>query len=250
MAMRYVFALAALLACLDPEATNAQPLSGTVVTGSVVMNGRAIPLPPGEWRELGRSSTEGVPRQTGASTRLGGNTVLLAQEQGGRLSGLVSILAGERGTWVTYDNWESMACARTTWSLHSLVREGNQSYQNCADLRTWTATTRRPANVDARWAPYFDIVATRPDWAPSVFHTAWSRVADHSGSVNVIYHFSPETRGFARDGRAWAQNGWNPANQDDAKKAYLARMSDWLRDAHARVRRGFLYGSADPAPAF
>jgi hypothetical protein len=248
--MRYVAGLLAFLLWLDHPAANAQPATGTSVSGTVVMNGRTVPLPPGEWTSLGRQADESIPRQTGATTRLGGNSVLLAQEKDGRLAGLVSIVVGDRGTWVTYGNWDVMACARTNLSLSSLVREGGESYQNCADVRTWTGTTQRPANVNARWVPYFDMVQTRPGWAPTIFHTAWSRVADRSGSMDVIYHFSPETRGFARDERAWAQNSWNPANQTDAQKAYIARLADWLRDAHARTRRGFLYGSADPALPF
>lgn len=78
-----------------------------------------------------------------------------------------------------------------------------------------------------------------------MFHTAWSRVADRTGALDVIYHFSPEAYGFPRDARAWAQNGWNPANQDAAHKAHVERLAAWLGEAHAKVRRGFSMGSAD-----
>lgn len=219
-------------------------------SGSITINGWAIPLPPGEWTTVGTSDAPSTPRMTGAATALGGRRVLLAQESGGRLTGLVSIFAGERGESVVYRDWQVMACAATNVSLGVIVREGNDRYQNCADVRTWAATTARPQNVDPRWARYFDMAQARPGWAPTIFHTAWSRMADRAGAVNVIYHFSPETRGFARDSKPWPQNGWNPANQDAAQKAYVERLVAWLRETHALVRRGYLYGSTTPAPAF
>jgi len=248
--MRCALGVLACLLGLALSGAHAQPPQGGTVSGSVVVNGRAVPLPPGEWKALGSTPAQSAPTYSGAGSPLGSGSVLLAQEQSGRLSALVSIVASERFPYVTYPNWETMACARTNASLRLLMREGGESFRNCADVRTWSGTTQRPANVNARWVPYFDTTQARPGWAPSIFHTAWVSIADRSGSMDVIYHFSPETRGFARDDRPWAQNGWNPANQNDAQKAYIVRLADWLRDAHARARRGFLYGSTDPALPF
>jgi hypothetical protein len=208
-----------------------------------------VPLPPGDWQVLGVAVRDSAPDLGGRFT-LGSHTLLLAQEQEGRLAGLVSIHASPRAQQAGYANWEVMACAPTAVSLGALVREGSDRYQNCADVRTWTPTTQRPATVPGQWLPYYDRAAREPGWAPAVFHTAWSRVAEASGSLDVIYHFSPETRGFARDERPWARNGWHPGNQSAEQRAHVARLKSWMTETHGRVRGGFQSGTATPASAF
>lgn len=247
--MRCVLGVLACLFGLALAGAHAQPPQGATVSGSVVLNGRAVPLPPGEWKVFASEDGGRAPDFAGALSQASGSWAILIQDQGQHLSGVVVISASERA-YFSYSNWQVLACARSPSSTASLVREGGEGHQNCADVRVVVVEPRRPANVPRMWGTFFDAVYARPGWSPTIFYTAWSRVADRSGSLDVIYHFSPETRGFTRDDRPWAQNGWNPANQNDAQKAYAARVADWLRDAHARVRRGFLYGRTDPALPF
>jgi hypothetical protein len=241
-----LIALVAGCSAADPPL----PQPGDTFRGSFSIAGRAVPLPPGDWVVLGTSARDGTALTTGAATALGNRQVVLANEQDGRLTGLVFASAGERGDWVTYSNWQSGACAGGPAVLTELVREGNERFQNCASVRSWSNPRQRPANVDAAWQAFFDKAAAQPGWAPSVFHSLWIRVAEQNGSMNVYYHLSPETRGFVRDDQPWSRNGWNPVNQQPTHKAYLARLVDWSKATHAQVRSGFRTGSAGPAAAF
>ena len=247
--MRCVLGMLVCLFGLTLPGAQAQPPQGAIVSGSVVLNGRAVPLPPGEWKVIASEDGGRAPDFAGALSQARGSWAILTQDQAERLSGVIAISASERSSY-TYSNWQVMACARPPSSAGSMVREGGETHQNCADVRVLAVAPQRPANVARMWGTFFDAVYARPGWSPAIFYTGWSRVADRTGSLDVIYHFSPETRGFARDDRPWAQNGWNPANQNDAQKAYIVRIADWLRDTHARARRGFLYGSTDPALPF
>jgi hypothetical protein len=149
-----VVLLAGLLAAgCTPTATGQAGKPPDTHTGSFTIVGRAVPLPPGEWPVMGAGDVRGATPQTGITYTVGNSSTLLVQERDGKLVGLVSIAASDRGEWLRYRDWQIMACAPTNISLRSLVREGGERFQNCADVRTWTGTTQRPASMAAHWQP-------------------------------------------------------------------------------------------------
>jgi hypothetical protein len=225
----------------------ALPAAAQVHSGSIVVNGRAVPLPPGQWQVIGESRTGST--AVGDATVLGLATVLLAQEEGARLSALVSIAAGARAQNARYDLDAVAGCRFPPQPIAVLARAADAAAQDCAHLREWRSTAAPPENPGARWAAYFEWASTRPGWAPSLFHVAWFRIADRTGALDVVYAISPETRGFAPDARDWPRNGWNPTNQDAPRRAYLARLADWGRAMQPLLRQGFAQGAVGPAPA-
>lgn len=223
------------------------PLAGGLAqtfTESVLLNGRAVPLPAGEWRQLGSAE------EPAYGQALGYRAVLLVQEVGTRLSGIVVARASTRANNAVFSNWDRRgACAQGDETVAVIVREASERAQNCARVTQWSAPATPPPAPAPEFREYFKLAATQDGWAPARFFSVWIAIADHTGDLEVYYHFSPETRGFVRDDRPWAQNSWNPANQTDRQKGFLARLVAWGRGAHALVRAGFL-GTARGLPGF
>lgn len=235
-----VLALALALSLGLPEAGLAESFSG-----AIVLNGRAVPLPPGEWQLL--ASIE----EPAAGQALGGRAVLLVQEAGDRLAAMVVARASTRARNAVYTNWSRRgACAEGDETIAVILREASERKQDCARVTSWTNPAARPPDPAPEFSRYFDLARTRPGWVPARFHSVWIGLADQTGDLEVYYHFSPETRGFWRDERPWAQNGWNPANQGPQQKAYLLRLVGWGKGAHQAVRGGFTTGRAAPLAAF
>jgi hypothetical protein len=225
----------------------AAPAAAQVHSGSIVLNGRAVPLPPGDWQVIGASQS--ATTAVGDATVLGLSTMLLAQEEGARLSALISIAAGARAQNARYDLDAVAGCRFPPQPIAVLARQADPTAQDCAHLREWRSTAAPPENPGARWAAYFEWASTRPGWAPALFHVAWFRIADRTGALDVVYAISPETRGFAPDQRDWPRNAWNTANQDAPRRAYLARLTTWARAVQPLVRQGFADGAVGPAGA-
>ena len=214
-------------------------------SGAITLNGRAVPLPPGEWRLL--SSVE-EPAQGQA---LGGRSVLLVQDAGDRLAGIVVARASTRASNAVFSNWSRRgACAQGDETIAVIAREASERAQDCARVTQWATPTLRPPNPAPEFSRYFELAQSQPGWAPARFQSVWIGFADHTGDLEVYYHFSPETRGFVRDDRAGAANGWAPGNQSARQREYLARLVAWGHGAHAAVRRGFLTGQAGMLPVF
>jgi hypothetical protein len=230
-----------MLAAIAPAPATAQPF-----TGSVTLNGRGIPLPPGEWRVLGKFE------EAAFGQALGVSALLLVQDAGDRLAGMVVARASTRATNAVFSNWSRRgACAAGDETIAVILREASERRQDCARVTQWSTPTVRPPNPAPEFQKYFELAETQDGWAPSRFQSVWIAFADNTGDLEVYYHFSPETRGFVRDARPVAQNAWTPANQNQRQKEYLARLVTWGRAAHAAVRVGFLdAASAPPLPPF
>jgi len=232
-----LFAL--LFAALLPALAAAQSF-----TDSITLNGRAVPLPAGAWRLLGSAE------EPAFGQALGFRAVLLVQEVGTRLSGVVVARASTRANNAVFANWDRRgACVPGDETIAVIAREATERAQNCARVTQWSTPTTPPPNPAPEFRQYFDLATTQDGWAPARFQSVWVAIADNTGDLEVYYHLSPETRGFARDDRPWAQNTWNPANQTQRQKEYLARLVAWARGAHALVRVGFL-GTERGLPGF
>lgn len=223
----------------------AAPARAESFSGSVVLNGRAVPLPPGEWQVLGRDS------QPARGSALGVEAVLLVQEVGTRLAGIVVARASTPAVNAAYADFDRRgACARGDETIAVIVREASVTAQNCARVTQWSTPTRRPPAPAPEFARYFALAESQPGWAPARFHSVWIAIADATGDLELYYHFSPETRGFVRDDRPWPQNAWNPANHAPRQREHLSRLTAWGRTVHGLARAGFRNGATGPAPAF
>lgn len=219
-------------------------------SGSFHIGARAIPLPPGDWREIGRAD-EQVPSGTSA---IAYRTVLLAHEDKGRLASLVvasGTLPGA-GNLRFINAANSFPCRQDANDVVPGRREITEASFDCRRVLPWTPVSEgRTANGTLpAWQEFVARRDRNPAWAPWVGHTVTYGLADRDGQMTLAYAFNPETRGLLRDTRPWPQNGWNPANQPGPQRQYLARMVAWADMADPVVRRGFASSSAPGLPGF
>jgi hypothetical protein len=237
--------LSACVALLLAGCAAAPPPVGGTHRGTFPIEGRNVPLPPGEWRVMGTAANEPISDQI----RVTG--VVLTQDQDGRLNGLVHILVSQATPYVA--QWvgpllRQPACQQGASNAAVLAREATPNGWDCARL-AYTRSTARPSNLGGQWVAYYDRRDREPMWAPAVSLDLYASLADRTGFITVIYRVNPEARGFARDENPAATSGWSPARQSQAQKDYIVRLTEWSRTVHPMVRQGF-YGSSVSAPAF
>lgn len=246
--MRQIVLLLAVLLAAACEtsrgAGEAAPAQGSYRIGT-----RAIPLPPGAWHEIGRAD-EQVQSNVGT---LVFRTVLLAQEDKGRLAGLIVVSANlPAGVQLGFTGAaNSFACRQDGSDLVPVRREILERSFDCRRVLRWSpAGDGRGANgTQPAWRDFAARRDRDPAWAPLLGHVVSFGLADRDGQITAAYGFNPETRGLLRDARPWPQNGWNPANQSPAQRQYLARVLAWSEATGPLVRGGFASGSAVEAPA-
>jgi hypothetical protein len=219
-------------------------------SGSFRVGARAIPLPPGEWREIGRADTP-ILIDSGQITH---RTVLMAQEDKGRLASLAvaSATLPGAGNLRFYNVGNSFPCRQDANDVAPGRRDILEQSFDCRRVLGWVPASDGRGR-DGLLPAWQEFVARRdadPAWAPLRGHTVTYGLADRGGQMTVAYAFSPETRGLLRDARPWPQNGWNPANQGTAQRQYVARLVAWADAADPQVRRGFANSSALGLPAF
>jgi hypothetical protein len=236
--------LSACVALLLAGCAAAPPPVGGTHRGTFPIEGRNVPLPPGEWRVMGTAANEPISDQV----RVTG--IVLTQDQDGRLNGLVHILVSQATPFI--GQWrnplQQNACLQGNFNIIVLAREGSPSGWDCARLSTGRAGPR-PSDPGEHWVAYYDRRDREPTWAPLMSQDLAVGLADRTGFIEVNYRINPEARGFARDENPAATNSWNPARQSQAQKDYIVRLTEWSRTVHPMVRQGF-YGSSVSAPAF
>lgn len=219
-------------------------------SGSFRIGARAIPLPPGEWREIGRADEQAF----GGTSNITYRTMLMAQEDKGRLASLVIASASLPGAGHLrfLDVGNSFACRQQANDVVPGRREIMEQFYDCRRVVAWRASTdgRGPNGVQPGWQQFVARREADPAWAPVHGHMVNFGMADRDGQMTLAYTFSPETRGMLRDTRPPDQNSWNPANQSPPQRQYLARLAAWADAADAPVRQGFRNSSTQGLPAF
>ena len=201
----------------------ALPSLAWAVSGSVVVEGRVVPLPPGDWREIGRGVEIENLRYESQQYRFG--KAVFVQESGGRVTGMTLVWASSNpGTEI---EWLVPPVCRREDIHAQMTRSTDHRSTDCLAVGSTMPARRRGEDVAEEWRNYFDEVERRPDWMPHALVFASFRLTDPFNLLHVEYRFSPEAHGFPPDRRAWRMNGWNPANLDARRRSFLDRVSAW-----------------------
>ncbi len=222
------------------------PSFAWAVSGAVAVEGRIVPLPPGEWREIGRAvEVDNLRGGAGQQYRVG--KAVLVQENGGRVTGMVLVWASSNpGTTV---NWTIPPVCRREDLYAQVTRSTDHRSMDCLAVSSMMPTRRRGEAVAEEWRGYFNELEQRPDWVPHVLAFASFRLTDASNLLHVEYRFSPEAHGFQSDRRAWAANGWNPASLDDQRRGFLNRVRTWASAVRPALWQAFQRNAPVPLPA-
>ena len=224
------------LACWAVAALSILPALGWAASGTVVVEGRVVPLPPGEWREVGRGVEVDNLRYTGQQYRLG--KAIFVQEKDGRATAMTVVWAASTNPGTTI-NWRVEPVCRREDLFAQLSQSTDHRSMDCLAVGAFMPARRRGERVAAEWRGYMDELESRPDWIPPTWVFASYRLTDPYNLLAVEYRFSPEAHGFAPDRRAWAANGWNPGNLDGPRRGFMERVRYWATWARPALWQAF-----------
>jgi hypothetical protein len=225
-----VVAVAGLAACAPQQQSggaggaSSTSSSGGTHQGTIVVGAHAIPLPPGEWRLIGRMDEAVWARR------------VLIQEQNERLTGLITFSVN-LPTWVQTWTWDTSGI----WGCHDAAGNLVPTIRNTANVmegwncRRITTTNMRTRNITAPVEqPLAARRAAQPDWAPERMLIASFSRGEPLGGSFVTYFFDPRAGGAP------------PASTE----ADTARIVRWAEATAPLVAGGFKTQTTAPAPAF
>jgi hypothetical protein len=76
---------------------------------------------------------------------------------------------------------------------------------------------------------------------PPLLLSAFFRLADKQGFLDVVYYFNPETDGIISKPASWEESDWNRnrIHQYSDKIAYVEKLRAWAVAWYPAVREGF-----------
>ena len=199
------------------------PNVGDLIEKRLVVAGKQIPLPDGQWivagSGLGRLSEDEQPGAFGAIRnlvlfRLNGSAVDAAAEIN------VNALPVSDG-WGIANN-----CTRTDLAL-SVVRY-KAGWDGSCFLVTHTMTPSAAGPV--AWRQAVAVASERGLTLPAIWLTAGFRVANRRDVIDARMHFSPESRGIAPEAVSrWRDSAWAASRiERDGRRIVLARsVTEW-----------------------
>ena len=187
MALSSMSVAAAVVVAVGADARAAE--IGDVMTGSVEVAARQIPLPTGEWTVVGSGTNALVAGNTGAYGTV--ENVILAGRVDGRIDGLVEINANRLPV---AEGWGTAAdCNRTnglaTIAFYKTPVDGFCFFVVPTELGA--ATAQGPRAWDPVRSRLHESGAPTPVWL-----TAGYRVSDRHDILDVRYHLDPRPLGL------------------------------------------------------
>jgi uncharacterized membrane protein len=205
--------------------------TGQIVSGSITLLGKRIPLPPGEWRV----ATGGFGQVTGADPgpygTIGGVLLLRSDE-----TTAGEFLVIHTNALPVRDGWgEPAECADTGLLFQSMAEARNEkngcSYVMAVRTRQ-LLHAQLPALADAKEA-----ARVLPDWAL----IAGLRISDRADMVDMLYGVAPAYP----DPHGWFDND---TDGEGARGAVVSRLADWTLRARAVVMAAMRDPAAQTSP--
>lgn len=212
---------------------------GDVVTGSLDVNDKKIPLPPGNWTVLGT-------RALGQGAATPGIATVLVNPKSNPFAVRVITNTSPGQGW----GWKlSRSCLRQDLLFQKVIAKVDGGDQRC----WWVNHTRMTRG--SRTAP--DIVQAleyarkRNMKLPVTALLVGYRFADIYDILIVRYYFNPEGEGFNPPNDAtWVTNDWHKDRiaTDPKKIAYAERIRKWGEGWFPRIQSGFNNEAGAGAP--
>lgn len=228
--------------------SSAVPASAQLFTGQVEVAGRRVPLPPGEWRQIGAATEQ---RTIQRGNMIVGSAILI-QEINDRVAAMTIITDASTNPARPIDWSIPNICTRENTFSRSVNVALAQS-QDCYIVNHIVTSHMPPNTISSLWEGYWTQISTRPGWIPNNWVEVAFRMADRTNSLTVSYRVNPEVIGglpaTSRGGR-WEDSAFHRQNLDPARRAFMERMSAWAQRTRSIVSQCFGGWSCSPAPAF
>lgn len=233
-----------LLAAPVCAVAQAQP----VHQSSVTVGGRVVPLPPGDWIELGRGSS--LRAFTGTGQQYTAESMLLIQQQGGRMTGLVDVAFATSNPTMQIRWAIPNTCTRADTHAN-LTSEALERSQDCLLLNHWTMDpVVMPHSPQEHWRAFWQRAAAEPNTIPRTTVGAQFALAGSGNALQVTYRFSVEAKGFPREGTDWSNSSWHRGRLDDRRRATVNDLQTWAGQARPIIQAAFSSGRVAQLPAF
>ena len=211
-----------------------QPQVGGVHEGVFTIAGRAVPLPPGQWRLAGSDHQANLNPQGSA----GYSSALLVQELAGRVVGVVVVGAQvpSSETLVYLRARQSFTCQPDSSIAPTIANIVIDYGFDCRRIGAQNLRNWRPSPVPVPWQTFLTQRDANPQAVPG--RMIWFQFArgDRRGGMTLTYYFDPAAG--ERTGMA------------DATEVERARATRWADASLPLVAQGFTGGTTSPAPAF
>ena len=243
-----VMAVSSLVAA--PCLAQAPAAVGTTVERLLLVSGKQVPLPEGQWLVAGAALTGFDGPAIGAYGRIA-NLVLF------RLKGSEVEAVAEINTNMlpTNDGWGVAAdCERSDLAL-SVVRYKAGWDGSCFFVsHTLTDAAAPPTHI--AWAQAMQLARQRGLAMGRVWLTAGFRVANRNDVMDARFHFAPAARGIGEERpRRWRDSAWAAARleHDSARLAVARGVTEWAvlfsGYMEAGIRRRLDAATVYPDPA-
>jgi uncharacterized membrane protein len=234
---------AALCAAVPATAADLGPPSpGAILRNMVVLDGKQVPLPAGDWLVAGTATADFDGARLGAFGRM--RQLVLFQVDGGAVSAVAEITTN---ILPTSDGWGiSRDCARSDM-LMAVTRFKAGWDAACLHV---AHTLPGAAVASAAWSAAADRAARQGWHVPPVLLTAGFRVADRADVVDLRLHMAPSRLGAPADPAptAWRDSPWHVRRiaEDAPRKAAAETLGRWALGFDGLVAAG-LRNHLDPA---
>ncbi|MGC1302559.1 MAG: hypothetical protein WA840_09300 [Caulobacteraceae bacterium] len=224
---------------------------GPLYSGSITSTGFTLPLPPGKWAVLSRTTA----KTPGAS----GMAYYLGRIEHKRLTGGVKFFALKSDSLPGQGFPTQKSCIEATPLRSYVFVEGDiipSDHQSCWIIQNYYATAfqywaDRAAKVDSlERAAGGDLTAKGVSYPQDLIEVRFTR-SDKSGYLEGNYLFSPETAGITSHvSPSLLDTDWTAANVQHypEKIAYIAKMKAWGEAFWPRFKDAFAQGVATGTP--
>jgi uncharacterized membrane protein len=203
-----------------------------VLSGTIDVAGRHIPLPAGDWLLAGAAHDTAGPAETRPYGAI--ETVVLFKLAGSAVEDFITIRANAlpvTGSW-----GPALECDRTDIIFTSVFyRAAHENF--CGFVNH--VTNGRDAGSSAAWIAALDLAAENGWQLPATWLMAGFRIANRHDMLDLRYHLNPELAGFPRDSSDWATSAWSPARVagDTRRVAASERLARWVMDTGPAIQR-------------
>lgn len=187
------------------------------------MRGRHIPLPPGDWVQIGRYSW------------LGGSSgpvftyddAILARVSRNGVDALILARTTDYNGSSYVRTWgNNTICSRPDTYL-LFIQNYSETRHECALLNHVIATDSSGASEV--WKTYLATRAKNEANYPATLIAASFRFARDAAATTVTYYFGVEQSGFPKEATSWSASSWHRNNLTPDKQALVDGYKAWLK---------------------
>jgi uncharacterized membrane protein len=211
--------------------------AGQTLSGRLVLGGKSVPLPPGQWTVAGLGSGSIESAFNLGAPGLIWNLVLFRPAADGRtLDALIEININELSV---SDGWGLAAdCSRSDLAL-TVVRYKAGWDASCFFVTHTLFNEKSPATP--AWAQASRLARQKGWQLPEIAVTAGARASNRRDVIDVRYHYTAAFHGIPEGTITnWDQSAWvaKRLEQDQRRLAFARNLTEWLVVTSGHVEAG------------